>query len=426
MNLLAVVSLLLLAMMRMPIFVVIAAASLWGFYQQDIHLSVVAVEIYRITETPILLALPLFAFAGYVLAETRTSQRLLRLSQALLGWLPAGLPIITLLCCTFFTAITGASGVTIVALGALIYPALQQAGYGQQFSLGMVCASGSLGLLLAPSLPLILYGVVVQQMDLPISLQLSDLFLAGLIPMALMLVLLSLMSIWQARGLPEVRTPFDSRELKAALWDARGELPFPFVLLGCIYGGWVTLSEAAAVSVIYVLLIEGLFYRELPLRKLPSVMVKSSVLVGEILLILAVALAFSNLLIDAGIPAQLFELIRNHVDSKYSFLLLINGLLLLLGAFLDIFSAIVIVVPLLLPIALAYGIDPIHLGIVFLANMQLGYFTPPVGMNLFITSARFNEPIINVYRASWPFFLVLLVAVLLISYIPALSLWLVD
>jgi len=422
-NLTAAITLVTLALMRMPVFVVIAAAALWGFYRQEIHLSVVAVEIYRITETPILLALPLFSFAGYLLAETRASQRLFRVSQALLGWLPAGLPIITLLCCTFFTAITGASGVTIVAIGALIYPALQQAGYERKFCLGLVCASGSLGLLLAPSMPLILYGVVVQQMDLPVTLELTDLFLAGLVPMALMLILLSVWSYWTVRHLPAVRTSFDVGELKAALWEARAELPFPFVLLGCIYGGWVTLSEAAAVTVIYVLLVESLFYREISLRKLPPVLVKSSVLVGEIILILAVALAFSNLLVDAGIPGQLFELIRNHVDSKYSFLLLLNGVLLLLGAFLDIFSAIVIVVPLLLPVAVAYDIHPVHLGIVFLANMQLGYFTPPVGMNLFIASARLKEPITTIYRASWPFFVVLLIAVLLISYIPLLSLW---
>lgn len=422
MNLAAIVGVMMLAMMRAPIFIVIATAALYGFYQQEIHLSIVAVEIYRITETPVLLALPLFSFAGYLLAATRSSERLLRLSRAILGWLPAGLPVIAFFTCALFTALTGASGVTIVAIGALLYPALVQSGYEQRFSLGLVTASGSLGLLLAPSMPLILYGVVVQQMDLPISLNLSDLFLAGLAPALLMILLLSLWSAWSTRGQPRLITPFSTMELKAALWDARAELPMPLVVLGGIYSGLISISEAAAVAALYVLVVEVFFYREIPLRTLPKVLIQSSILVGEIILILALSLAFSNVLIDAEIPIKTFELIRSQVDNQITFLLLLNGLLLLLGAFLDIFSAIVIMVPLLLPLALAYDIHPIHLGIIFLANMQLGYFTPPVGINLFIASARFKQPITTLYRASLPFFVVLLISVLIITYVPALSL----
>ncbi|MBY4675128.1 TRAP transporter large permease subunit [Marinobacterium sp. CAU 1594] len=415
-----------LALMRTPIFIVIAAAALYGFYRQEIHLSVVAVEIYRITETPILLALPLFSFAGYLLAATGASQRMLRLNEALLGWLPASLPIVAFISCALFTALTGASGVTIVALGALLYPALQQSGYSQKFSLGLVTASGSLGLLLVPSMPLILYGVVVQQLNLPIQLNLTDLFLAGLLPALLMVLLLSLWSLWKSRQHPQAIKPFSLARLRDALWEARGELPLPFLLLGGVYSGLISISEAAAVTALYVLIVELLVYRELPLRQIPAVLIKSSILVGEIILILALALALSGLLVDAEVPTRLFELIRDHVDSRFQFLLLLNLLLLLLGAFLDIFSAIVIMVPLLLPVALAYGVDPIHLGIIFLANMQLGYFTPPVGMNLFIASARFNQPITTLYRATWPFFVVLLIAVLLITYLPVLSLGLLG
>ncbi len=414
--------LVLLALLGMPLFAVIGAAALLGFHAGDVDLSVAAIEFYRLAEMPTLLAIPLFTFAGYLLSESGAPVRLVALTRALLGWLPGGLALVALAACAFFTAFTGASGVTIVALGALLYPALRHAGYGERFSLGLVTTSGSLGLLFVPSLPLILYGIVAQQLGVGRPFTLDELFLAGLLPGALMVLLLSGWSIWANRTLP--LSAFSRAEACAALWAARWELPLPVVVLGGIYSGLVAVSEAAAVTVIYVLVVEVLIHREITPRELPRVMREAMLLVGGVLVILGVSLASTNYLIDAQVPARLFEAVRRYVDSPLAFLLLLNLFLLLLGMMLDIFAALVIVVPLLLPIAVGYGIDPVHLGIVFLANMQLGYFTPPVGMNLFIASLRFRKDVAELVHAAVPFFLVLLVAVLVITYWPGLSLWL--
>lgn len=418
----AAVALVLLALLGMPLFAAIGAAALLGFHAAEVDLSVAAIEFYRLAEMPTLLAIPLFTFAGYLLSESGAPVRLVALTRALLGWLPGGLALVALAACAFFTAFTGASGVTIVALGALLYPALRHAGYGERFSLGLVTTSGSLGLLFAPSLPLILYGIVAQQLGVGRPFTLDELFLAGLLPGALMVLLLSGFSMWANRGLP--LSAFSRAEARAALWAARWELPLPVVVLGGIYGGLVAVSEAAAVTVIYVFVVEVLVHREIPLRELPRVMREAMLLVGGVLVILGVSLASTNYLIDAQVPARLFEAVRSYVDSPLAFLLLLNVFLLLLGMMLDIFAALVIVVPLLLPIAVGYGVDPVHLGIVFLANMQLGYFTPPVGMNLFIASLRFRKDVAELVRAAVPFFLVLLFAVLVITYWPGLSLML--
>jgi len=418
----AAVALVLLALLGMPLFAAIGAAALLGFHAAEVDLSVAAIEFYRLAEMPTLLAIPLFTFAGYLLSESSAPVRLVALTRALLGWLPGGLALVALAACAFFTAFTGASGVTIVALGALLYPALRHAGYGEHFSLGLVTTSGSLGLLFAPSLPLILYGIVAQQLSVGRPFTLDELFLAGLLPGLLMVLLLSGFSMWANRGLP--LSAFSRAEARAALWAARWELPLPVVVLGGIYGGLVAVSEAAAVTVIYVFVVEVLVHREIPLRELPRVMREAMLLVGGVLVILGVSLASTNYLIDAQVPARLFEAVRSYVDSPLTFLLLLNLFLLLLGMMLDIFAALVIVVPLLLPIAVGYGVDPVHLGIVFLANMQLGYFTPPVGMNLFIASLRFRKDVAELVRAAVPFFLVLLFAVLVITYWPGLSLML--
>ena len=413
-----------LALLGAPLFAIIAAGALLGFHQADVDLSVVAIEFYRLAETPVLLAIPLFTFAGYLLSESQAPQRLVRLTQALLGWLPGGLALVSLGACAFFTAFTGASGVTIVAIGALLLPALRQAGYGENFSLGLVTTSGSLGLLFAPALPLILYAVIAQQLGIADSATVENMFLAGILPGLLMLALLAVYSLWSARGLP--LSPFDWREAGQALRAAAWELPLPLVVLGGIYGGWLAVSEAAAATAFYVLLVVVLIRRELTWRELPRVMRESMQLVGGILLILGVSLASTNYLIDAEVPTRLFETIRAWVDSRLGFLLLLNLFLLILGTLLDIFSALVLMVPLLLPIALGYDIHPVHLGIIFLANMQIGYFTPPVGMNLFIASYRFGQPILRLYRATLPWFVLLLGAVLVITYWPALSLTLIG
>ena len=408
-----------LALLGAPLFAVIGAGALLGFHREGIDLSVVAIEIYRLAETPVLLAIPLFTFAGYVLGESRAPERLVRLTRAWLGWMPSSLAIVSLATCALFTAFTGASGVTIVALGSLLYPALLRARYGDRFSLGLVTTSGSLGLLFAPALPLILYGVVAQQIA---PVRIDDLFLAGLLPGLLMVGLLSLLALFYRPPRDPERPRFDGPEARAALRDSAWEIPLPVAVLGGIYGGVFALSEAAAVTALYVLVVEVAVRREIPWARLPEVMRESMVLVGAILIILGVSLASTNYMIDTDVPTRLFEMIRTYIEDKLTFLIALNVFLLALGTMLDIFSALVIVVPMILPVALGYGIHPVHLGIIFLANMQIGYITPPLGMNLFIASFRFKKPVLEIYRATLPFFFVLLAAVLIITYWPALSL----
>jgi len=414
--------LILLAILGTPLFAVILAVAMLGFHYLDVNLAVIAIELYRIADTPVLLALPLFTFAGYVLGESRTSHRLVRFTRAFLGWMPGGLAIVAFVACAFFTAFTGASGVTIVALGALLYPALTEAGYRDKFSLGLVTSSGSLGLLLPPSLPLILYGIIAQQMAVGANVAISDLFLAGLLPGLLMVVLLSGWSLWENRQNPIPLQPFSLQEALSALRETAWEIPLPFFVLGGIYGGFFAISEAAAATAMYVIVVEVFIYKEIKIAQLPAIMREAMVMVGGVLLILGVSLASTNFLIDAEVPMHFFNMIQTHITSKIVFLILLNFFLLVLGAILDIFSALVIMVPIILPVAVNYGINPVHLGIIFLANMQIGYVTPPVGMNLFIASYRFNKPIVELYRAAIPFMIVLFAAVLIITYWPTLSL----
>jgi tripartite ATP-independent transporter DctM subunit len=416
--------LLLLALSGAPIFAVIGAAALWGFYQSDIDLSVVAIEFFRLAETPVLLAIPLFTFAGYLLSESKAPHRLVRVTQALLGWMPGGMAFVALFACALFTAFTGASGVTIVALGALLYPAMQDAGYTKNFSLGLVTTSGSLGLLFAPALPLILYAVVAQQQGFGQAITVDDMFLAGIFPGLLMLLILIAWGFYANRQIPLI--PFSWDETKSALRDAIWEIPLPILLLTGIYSGYFAISEAAAVTVIYILIVEVFIHQEIRIRQLPSIIREAMLLVGGILIILGLSLASTNYLIDADVPGQLFEWLHEWIQDPLTFLILLNLFLLILGTMLDIFSALILMVPLLLPVAIQYEIDPVHLGIIFLANMQIGYFTPPVGMNLFIASYRFNKPITEIYRATFPWFLLLFGALLIITYWPSLSLALID
>lgn len=406
---------LLLALLGAPLFTIIAASALLGFRRAEIDLSVMGIEFFSIAEMPILLAIPLFTFAGFVLGAGDAPRRLVRLSRALLGWLPGGLGMLAIIVCALFTAFTGASGVTIIALGALFVPALVHAGYAEKFNLGLITASGSLGLLFAPSLPLILYGVIAEQ---PID----SLFLAGLLPGTLMIAVLCLYCYYQNRHLRVESDAVSGREIGRALLQAKWELPLPIVVLGGIYSGYFAVSEAAAVTTVYVLLVEFVFLREIPFRSLPGIMRDSMVLVGAIFVILGMSLASTNYMIDIGVPQTLFGMISQYVTTQSGFLIALLLFLLVLGAILDIFSAIVLVVPLMLPVAMEFGIDPIHLGIVFLAAMELGYLTPPVGLNLFISSHRFEKDVTEIYWATLPFLLVLFVSVVIIAFWPALSL----
>ncbi|WP_455200429.1 TRAP transporter large permease [Kaarinaea lacus] len=429
----ASIILVVLALMGVPLFIVISASAILGFISAEVDLVVVAIEFYRIVDMPTLLSIPLFTLAGYVLSESNASQRLVRFIDALFGWLPGGLAIVALAACAFFTALTGASGVTIVALGALMYPALKQGGYSERFSLGLITSSGSLGLLFPPSIALILYGVIAQQLQVSEPVLIDDLFIAGMLPGLLMLLLLSLWSMWvYQKDVKPVHYKnneagvFDIKELAIATRGAMWEIPLPFVILWGIFSGYFAISEAAAVAVVYVLVVELLVYKDISLKQLPGIMRESMILVGAILVILSASLASTNYLIDAEVPTHIFDAIRAHVDDKITFLLALNVFLLVLGMILDIFSALVIMVPILLPIAVGYGIHPVHLGIIFLANMQIGYFTPPVGMNLFIASHRFKKPITELYVSTLPYMAILLLAVIIITYWPALSLVLIT
>ncbi|HWS26775.1 MAG TPA: TRAP transporter large permease subunit [Xanthomonadales bacterium] len=418
--------LLLLALMGAPFFALIAAIALLGFNAQGYDLAIVAVEINRLGEMPVLVAIPLFTLAGYLLSESAAPKRLVRLTQALVGWLPGGLAIVALVASALFTALTGASGVTIVALGAVLFPALIQGRYSERFGLGLVTASGSLGLLFAPSLPLIIYGVVAQQLNTTPQVSVEDLFLAGIIPGLLMLLVLSIYAITQSPHIPREERRFDWRAARSAIIDARWELPLPVLVLGGIYSGRIAPSEAAALTAVYVFLVTVVIRREIALKRLPQIVREAMMLVGGILLILGAAFALTNYLIDAEIPTQLFAWVQAHVSQKWLFLLALNLFLLFFGMLLEGYPAIVVLTPLVLPIATGYGMDPVHFGILFLANLQIGLFLAPLGMNLFIASYRFRRPVTEVIRASWPFFLLLFACALAITYIPWLSLVLLE
>jgi tripartite ATP-independent transporter DctM subunit len=418
-TILVVLGIILMALLGAPLFSIFGASALYGFLSVDINPSAIIIQMTQLVSAPVLVAIPLFTFAGYLMAESKTPERLVAVSQALFGWMPGGLALVTLLACAFFTAFTGASGVTILALGGLLYPILKKRGYQENFSLGIVTCCGSLGLLFPPSLPLILYALIAQ-------VDVDKLFIAGLLPGFLLILLLGVYSI--VAGLKTTsRVKFQWREVFRSVRAAFWELPLPFIVLVGVYGGFTTASEAAAVCAFYVFVVEVFIYRDLKLlTDVPRVMKDSMVLVGGILIILAVALGFTNFCIDQEVPMKIFELTRQYITSPAVFLVILNIFLLIVGCLMDIFSAIIVVVPLILPIATAFNIDPIHLGIIFLTNLEIGYLTPPVGLNLYLSSYRFKKPIVRIFADTFPFLLILIVALIMITYIPWLSLTLLE
>ena len=404
------------AILGAPIFVTLGGVALLLFLAAGVHVASIPVETYRIVVSPFIPTIPLFTLAGFILSEGKASQRLVRLFRALFGWMPGGLAIAATLVCGFFTTFTGASGVTILALGGLLLPVLRQSGYRERFSVGLLTATGSIGLLFPPSLPVILYGVVAH---VPIP----DLFRAGIVPGILMIAAVCILSVREAGRAKTPGPPFDLHEAAAALWESKWEILLPVIALAGIFGGFCTLIEAAAITVIYALVTGVVIHRDLHVtRDLPRVLAKCVALIGGVFIILGVAMGLTNYLVDAEIPAKAATWVQAHIQSKILFLLALNAFLLVVGCLMDIFSAIVVVVPLILPISQAFGINPLHLGMIFLANLELGYLTPPVGMNLFLASYRFEKPLVEIYRNAIPFLLVLLGVVLLITYVPALTL----
>ena len=412
------IGLLAAAIMGAPIFVILGGSAILLFWNDWGVLTSIPAETYRIVVHPMLPTIPLFTLAGYFLAESGASYRLVNVFRSWFGWIPGGTPVIAVLVCAFFTSFTGGSGVTILALGGLLYPMLLKENYSKKFSTGLLTASGSLGLLFPPSLPVILYGIRSQT-------AINKLFLAGILPG---LVLISIVAFWGVRqGFvgQSTRTPFKLRQAWTDLKIAKWEVVIPVLVIFGIYGGFLTLVEAAACTAVYTFIVEVFIYKDLySVKKISTTVINAATLLGGVLIIMGVAMGLTNYLVDAQIPSRALHWVQAHIDSRLVFLLALNGALLLVGAMMDIFSAIIVVVPLIAPMGLAYGVDPVHLGIIFLVNLELGYLTPPVGMNLFLSSYRFNLPLPTVYRAVWPYLVILALGVLLITYVPAITLWL--
>lgn len=410
-----------LALFGLPLFAVFTALTLIYFAATSQDLTLIFTNIYgQFTRSPTLVTIPLFTFAGYLMAESKTGDRLVRLFQAWFGWMPGGLAIVCLLACAFFTTFTGASGVTILAVGGLLYPVLLKQAYSERFSLGLITASGSLGLLFPPSLPIIIYGIIS-------GADIQRLFVAGIFPGLVLVVILGAYCAFVAIRSRVERQAFRWSEAWAALRASFWEAILPVLIFGLMYTGLISVNETAVVAALYVLLVECFIYRDVSLtRDLPRIVRESMVLVGAIFIILAVAISFTDCLIFDFVPEKIFNFINQFVTSPWAFLLLLNVLLLIVGCMMDIFSAIIVVVPLIVPVAAGFQIDPTHLGIIFLANLEIGYLTPPVGINLFLSSMRFNKPVVELYRVSVPFLLLMLIALALITYVPQLSLALPD
>jgi tripartite ATP-independent transporter DctM subunit len=416
----AVLILIFIALVGAPLFTVLAAGGLLASYAAEISPDILVIEMNRLASSPNMIALPLFTLAGVVMAGGGAAERLVNFYKAAFGWLPGGLAVVSIMACAFFTAFSGASGVTILALGGLLYPMLRKEGYRYRFSYGLITTSGSLGLLFPPSLAIIIFSIVA-------GINIEDMFFAGIIPGIILMVMLTMYSFYDCRNFSLPKHKFDIKFVLTAARSSIWDLIMPVAILVGIFGGYVSITEAAAATATYVILVETVIYKKISLQKdLPGLLTECCILFGSILIILVIALGLTNLLIDAQLPNKLLAIMQSTIDSKLQFLLLLNIFLLIVGAVMDIFSAIIVVVPLLLPLAHQYGIHPAHLGVIFLANLEIGYSTPPVGINLFIASQRFKEPVITLFRSCLPFLLVMIVWLMIVTYIPELSLWWLD
>jgi len=403
------------AVVGAPIFAILGGAAVLLFMADGVTPATVLIETYSLSVSPTLPAIPLFTLAGFILAEGQASARLLRVFRAWFGWVPGGTAVVCAVLCTFFTAFTGGSGVTILAVGGVLFPALLKEGYRDQFSLGLLTVSGSLGLLLPPSLPLILYAVVAQ---IPIE----DLFIGGLLPGVLLTAMIAAWGVREGVVAGTARQRFRAAEAGASLWAAKWELAMPAVVIVSMFSGIATAVEAAALTACYAFFIQAVVHRDLHVRRdLLRVFVECAVVIGGVLVILGVAVGLTNYLVGVQLPAKLVEWVRAHIESRIVFLLVLNVFLLIVGWFMEIFAAIVVVVPLIVPLGAAFGINPVHLGIIFVSNLELGFLTPLVGLNIFLASYRFKRPVLEVCRATLPFMVILGLGVLVITYVPWLT-----
>lgn len=398
-----------------PIFVGLGGMAVLLFWSEFTPISAIPTETYRIVVSPTLPTIPLFTLAGYLLAESKASERLVSVFRELFGWIPGGTPVIIVLLCGFFTALTGGSGVTILALGGLLLPLLIKEGYSRSFSLGLITVSGSLGLLFPPSLPAIIYGVTA-------GVSVKNIFIAGLFPGLLLIIMISIWALYQGKKDKITLTPFNLIKALKVSWNTKWELFIPILILFGVFGGFTTLVETAALTVVYIFIVEIYIYKDITLSMLPRIILDCATLIGGVLIILGVAMGLTSYLVDAQIPIVILNWVKATISSKYIFLLMLNIFLLMVGCLMDIFSAIIVIVPLVAPLGLYFGIDPVHLAIIFIANLELGFLTPPVGMNLFLAAYRFDEDMPEIYKATLPFFIVRLLAVGLITYLPIITL----
>ena len=402
-----------------PIFVGLGGIAGLMFWSEYIPVAAIPAEAYRIVVSPSLPTIPLFTLAGYILAESGSSQRMFKVFRVLFGWIPGGTPIVIVFLCGFFTALTGGSGVTILALGGLLYPLLRKEGYNELFSLGLITVAGSLGLLFPPSLPAILFGVTA-------GVSVKDIFIAGFIPGIILVLAVASWAVFQEKSQNRETQPLKMKNIGEALWEAKWEMLIPFLVLLGIFGGFTTLVETAALMVFYTFVIEVFVYKDFKMSEFPRIVLDCATLIGGVLIILGVAMGLTSYLVDAQIPSLLLDWVKSTISSKFIFLFMLNILLLVVGCLMDIFSAIIVIVPLIMPLGIHFGIDPVHLGIIFIANLELGFLTPPVGINLFLSAYRFNKDMPTIYKATLPFFLIRFVVVLLITYIPIISLGLLN
>ncbi len=413
------------ALVGAPVFVAMGGIAAVLFFAEGTPVSAVTSKVYDLIGSPTLPAIPLLTAAGYVLAESAAAERLVRFFRSLFGWMPGGIAVMVAAVCALFTTFTGGSGVTIIALGGLVYPILRKDGYSEGFSLGLVTASGSLGLLFPPSLPVVLYSVVASSRDQVVPL--DQLYIAGLLPGLLLVVLTAVYGIMVGRHVAKDRQAFSWKELAIATWKAKWELGLPFVVMGLFVSGWLTMMETAAAALAYAVIVECFITRDLHLfRTLPGVLLKAAGLMGAVLILLSIAMGLTNYLVDAQIPDAILAWVKAHIHSQAMFLLALNVFLLVVGSVVEIYAAIVILAPLIVPMGAEFQVNPIHLGVIFLANLELGFLFPPVGLNLFLSSSRFNKPLPQLYRNVIPFLIILAIGVLLITYVPWMSIGILE